>query len=302
VRVEVEQVETLRFDDGSPVTAASGVTRLGDGLLVVQDDGTHGAWLVDGSTRPVRVLPPVEGLDTFAEHAGTKHLKPDLEAACVVPLPDGPGVLLLGSGSSPARMRGVVLRPGRVVEPLVADLRAAYEVVAQALGASLDVLNLEGAYVEGDVLRWFQRGLPAEGVPSGSVDLDLGQVLEAFRGSAVAPSVLGVRHYDLGDVDGVPLAVTDAVRLPDGSTLVSAVAEDSATTYDDGPVAGAAVLVLDGDVVRSRALLPRVDGAVAKVEGLHLVGPDRLLAVVDLDQADTPSRALRLRFSGPDAP
>ena len=302
MRVEVEQVEILRFDDGSPVTAASGVTGLGDGVLVVQDDGTHGAWLVGGATRALRVLPPVEGLDTFAEHAGTKHLKPDLEAACGVRLADGPGVLLLGSGSSPARMRGVLLRVGQVAEPVVADLGPAYDVVARALGVSLEVLNLEGAYVEGGVLRWFQRGLPAQGVPSGSVDLDLGQVLEMFRGSERRPSVLGVRHYDLGDVDGVPLAVTDAVRLPDGSTLVSAVAEDSATTYDDGPVAGAAVLVLDGEAVRSRALLPHVEGAVAKVEGLHLLGADRLLAVTDLDRAGTPSRALRLRLHTPDAP
>ena len=42
-------------------------------------------------------------------------------------------------------------------------------------------------------------------------------------------------------VAGVGLAVTDAVALPDGLVLVSAAAEDSPSTYDDGPVVGSAL-------------------------------------------------------------
>ena len=56
-------------------------------------------------------MPPVEGLDTFEEASGTKALKPDLEAAVALP---GGAVLALGSGSTAARMRSVLVAPDGV--------------------------------------------------------------------------------------------------------------------------------------------------------------------------------------------
>ena len=44
-----------------------------------------------------------------------------------------------------------------------------------------------------------------------------------------------VRRYDLGAVDDVTLAVTDAVALADGRVLVSAASEDTPNAVDDGP-------------------------------------------------------------------
>ncbi len=84
MEIVLEGVRELRFTDGAPVRAASGVARFGDGFLVAQDDATHAAWFSDGPATPVRLLPPSEGRDTFDEASGTKHLKPDLEAACEV--------------------------------------------------------------------------------------------------------------------------------------------------------------------------------------------------------------------------
>jgi hypothetical protein len=48
--------------------------------------------------------------------------------------------------------------------------------------------------------------------------------------------VTGCGAYDLGTADGVALAVTDALALPDGTVLVSAAAEDTPDPYEDGPV------------------------------------------------------------------
>ena len=84
MEVVLEGVRELRFTDGAPVRAASGVARFGDGFLVAQDDATHAAWFRDGPATRVRLLPPNGGRDTFDEASGTKHLKPDLEAACEV--------------------------------------------------------------------------------------------------------------------------------------------------------------------------------------------------------------------------
>jgi hypothetical protein len=288
LQAEVRSATVLRFDDGEPVRAASAVTAYEGGWLVVQDDATHGAWWVDDGVRRLPVLPPVEGHERFSSAEGTKDLKPDLEAACPVP----GGVLLLGSGSTDRRMRGALLgRPGSPTA--VADLTHVYAAVRAAMGLDAELLNLEGACVVGQSLRWFHRG--AADVPSMSVDLPLAELLSCFRGPAEVP-VTGLRTYDLGRAEGVALAVTDALALSDGTVLVSAAAEDTPDPYDDGPVVAGALALLDDDGVRALTLLPEVGGQVLKVEGLapRDTGGDRLevLAVVDVDDPETPSTAL----------
>lgn len=298
MRVELVSSGLLRFADGSPVRAASAIAAYGGGWLVAQDDATHGCWLRDGAGTPVRLVPAVEGHEVFSEETGTKHLKPDLEAALAV---DEDGVLLLGSGSTPARMRSVLVRPG--AEPSVADLSEVYARVAAALGVSPDLLNLEGACVVGDHLRWFHRGLPAAGSPTASVDVELIGLLRACTGIGQPAEVaLGdVRTYAIASADGLALAVTDAVTLPDGRILVSAAAEDSPNVYDDGPVLGSALAVLDDHETVEVVLLPEPDGRVAKVEGLALLAwseaGGRLLATIDADDPEVPSGVLTLDVS-----
>jgi hypothetical protein len=63
VRVVIGEVRELRVDDGTRVTAASGVAPLGDGWLVAQDDATFAAWMHDGSVEPLPVLPRVDADD-----------------------------------------------------------------------------------------------------------------------------------------------------------------------------------------------------------------------------------------------
>ena len=311
MHAEVESTQRLRFGDGSPVRAASAVSRLGDGWLVAQDDAVHGAWWRPAGVEQLRLLPSRQGHDVFASSSGTKHLKPDLEAACVVPHSGGHAVLLLGSGSADGRTSAVLVvdDPGgpRVVH---ADLAPLYDAVARALGLDRGLLNLEGACTLDGVLRWFHRGSTAAGAPSSSVDLELAPLIASLVEGApldrVAPH--SPRHYDLGEVDGVGLAVTDAVALPDGRVLVSAAAEDTPNPVDDGPVVGTALALLHGDDVLGVAPLPEVEGAPHKVEGIALVdpegsGPLRLLAVVDDDDEHAASTALRLRVTldGPGA-
>jgi hypothetical protein len=294
--MQVDLVETglLRFADGTPVRAASAIAPYADGWLVGQDDATHACWWRGGVGTPVRVFPAVDGHEVFSEATGTKDLKPDLEAAVDV---DG-GVLMLGSGSTPARMRGAWLTPDGV--PSIRDLSAVYARAAEVLAVAPDALNLEGACIVGDRLRWFQRGLPAAGVPTASVDVDLQALLEVVRGLGPASpvAVQDVRHYLLETPDGLALATTDAVTLPDGRILVSAAAEDSPNAYDDGPVLGSALALLDGDVTLDTVSLPEPDGRIAKVEGLAVLEWDdrggRLLATVDADDPEVPSSVLTL--------
>ncbi|WP_433794857.1 DUF6910 family protein [Actinoplanes sp. CA-252034] len=305
MRLEIEETSALTFDDGTPVRAASAIAPFGDGWLVAQDDATHAAWLrpVSGvrpgpgdrpeSITPVRVIDPVDGWETFSSAAGTKHLKPDFEAAC--PMPGGE-VLLLGSGSSPARMRASLVGAGGFT---VADLRPLYLAVAAALGLHEEQLNLEGACLAGGRLRWFQRANLKAGAATASADIEVSALLAAVRGEAHPDTVTihGVRRYDLGTVRGVALAVTDAVTLADGRVLVSAAAEDTPNAIDDGPVvaSGLALLGADGEP----PAFAEIPGA-EKVEGLALrettADGARLLAVIDADDHEIPSRRLALRL------
>ena len=199
-----------------------------------------------------------------------------------------------------------MLLPEQVATPVAADLRALHAVVTSALGVDPAELNLEGACVVGERLRWFQRGRPAAGHPSASVDLDLAALLRHVThpdgvGAARPPDPRDLRRYDLGEVHGVGLAVTDAVALPDGRVLVSAAAEDAPTAYDDGPVVGSALALLDGDRTLAVAALPSLAGAPPKVEGLALVEWDGdgglVLGCVDVDDPLRPSALLRLRVT-----
>ena len=302
MRVSVDGVRELRFDDGTPVTAASGIAPFGDGWLIAQDDATFAAWRRPGGVTRVRVLPPVEGHDSFSVSRGTKPLKPDLEVACPAEVDGEPAVLLLGSGSSDRRMRGVVVRlVGEEPVATAMELGPLYARIGERLGVAADQLNLEGASRHGGVVRWFQRGNLAAGVPSCSVDVPLDGLVAAVLGrvsddtvTVDSPSV-----YELGEVDGVRLAVTDAVALPDGRELLSAAAEDSPNAIDDGPVVATAIVLVGGGAVLDLAPIPEVGGHVHKVEGLAVRGIDGsrvdLLAVVDDDDPRTPSAELDLR-------
>ena len=307
MQVQVEGVRPLQFDDGSPVRAASALAPLGGGWLVAQDDATHAAWVRGGSIERLRLLPPVEGHEVFGQAEGTQHLKPDLQAACGLLLDSGaPGVLLLGSGSTERRRRAVLVAEGADgAEPQVASgpLDALYDAVARALAVPQGQLDLEGVARNGAVLRWYQRGNLAAGVPSGSVDVDLPGLVEALLGR-LDPGQVRIkdpRTYDLGTVRGVGLAATDAVALPGGRVLLSAAAERAPDGHDDGPVVGAALALLDGGAVLDLVGLPEVGGAVQKVEGLGVVelldDGARLLAVVDADDPLAASSELVLRLT-----
>ena len=300
--VEVLSAERLRLPDGSPVRAASAVVPFGDGHLVVSDDGTLAAWFRDGTATPVRLLPPVGGHDVFEEASGTKHLKPDLETACQVRVHGAPAALVMGSGSSPARMRWCLLRlTDGVPTPVVADMTPVYAAVAAALGVDLELLNLEGACIVGDTLRWFHRGLPSAGLPSASVDLDVATALAAAMGERASSDVTVSRpvHYDVGEADGVGLAITDVVALAGGDLIASAAAEDSPNPRDDGPVVASALARIRADRVLGVVPLPTLDGGVIKVEGLMVVDSGEshttLLAVTDVDDPQAASWATTLR-------
>ena len=251
-----------------PLSAASGLVVAGPWLYVVADDADElGAFPRQGPG-PGHLL---RGLDRGAapeDPAERKARKADLEALVALP---GGGLLALGSGSTAVRRAGVHWpAPEHGVGARAVDL----EPLHAALDAELPDLNLEGACVSGEHLVLAQRGNGARGADA-LVVCALAPVLEALAAQepVTASALVAICPVaGLGAApDGTPLGLTDLTALPDGRLLATAVAEQGASTYDDGACAGSAVALLerDGRVVRTEPLAKpwKVEGILAAPRG-----------------------------------
>lgn len=269
------------------VRAGSGLLRVGNRLLAVQDDAWCIAWI---SLPGLAIeLQPLKGNGAPLP----KKRKPDFEGACRTP--DG-SIYLLGSGSLANRCAVVRVDPARSAVVL-AQRPAIHDCVQQALqlaGRS----NIEGATVTGDRLRLFHRGVGTR--QSGFVDLPL-----AVLGGAI-PVALAARSFDLGRLDGVPCHLTDAAVTRDGRTMFLATAEDTDDAIVDGPVVGSVIGWFDesGDTPTPRWMrLHEADGSpsVRKAEGLAMDDDGNgAWILTDQDDAGVPADLCRVVF-GPSA-
>ncbi|MBB4637345.1 DUF6929 family protein [Longimicrobium terrae] len=294
------------LDRPAHVRAGSGLAWIGGVLAVVQDDAAFLA-LIDPRTGEVNSLPlPAEdGVRQFGDDRGNKARKPDLES-CVV-LPDADGAELLaafGSGSTPARERIVFVR-GIPARPRVEvhHAPAFYAALHAARDFAGSELNVEGAAWDGGELILVNRGNGA--VVDGRQPADATcrihwpALLDHLRGGTAPPVPGAVTAYDLGEVDGSRLTFTDVAAFG-GRIVFTAAAEASPNTYDDGPVAGAALGVLAAGGARW-ALLRDAAGRPfdGKVEG---VAPGRepgtALVVVDRDDPRRPSDLCTVELRG----
>jgi len=264
------------------VRAGSALVRIGARLLAIQDDAFAAVW-IDPLTRETEPL-VLRG----AGAALPKPLKPDFEA--VVVAPDG-AVFVLGSGSTARRRRIAHLTFGAAPAITLRDASPLYEALADVLGGAP---NIEGAVLQGARLRLFHRGPGCGQGRSALLD-----VPAAALGGA-APRVLGRQDCDLGAIGGLALGFTDATALADGRVVYLAVAEDTPDGIADGPIAGAAVGVFDGQALRWTPLL-EADGATSrrKVEGLALdAGAGAGWLLTDPDDPRLPAELCRLELNG----
>ena len=246
------------------VSAASGVARRGDFVYVLGDDELHLGVFRLSSTAPGK-LRRVLGGDLPDDHSERSSAKPDLEALTLLPpFESHPyGALLgLGSGSTGERSRGFVCALGAdgsiAAEPQELDLEPLYRLLREQVAE----LNIEGAATMGDRLWLLHRGTPQEG-DNLVAELSLEQLMRSLREDQCldAKELENVRRYDLGDLDGVKLAFSDATPIADQLLVFTASAE-----ADDGHIRGSVVGTLgrDGSVQRLRTIDRRW-----KVEGVH---------------------------------
>ncbi len=298
VRVPVDRLGELRLPGNAIFSSGSGLASVGDSLYVAPDDqlfiGRFPADLhAEGQAVPVLSGPPLP-----EDTAQRKKVKPDLESLSRVPAAvsglASDGLLTLGSGSTSARERGVLLPLDGGGQPTVIDLHPLYA----ALHGLIPGLNIEGVAVTPDVVRLVQRG---DSVPSVNavIDLDPAQFFAAVRAGRPVPAecLRSVRQVDLGSLPSstgpVPLCFTDITPAPDGGFLFSAAAEQTTNAVDDGNVLGSAIgrLNPDGSVAAQRLL-----DTDSKIEGIDVDARRQVHLVSD---PDDPTRCAEL-FLVPD--
>jgi hypothetical protein len=298
----VVEAHALQFTNTrAHVRAASGLAPAGELLLVVQDDAPEIA-VLDTRSFEVTAIPLLSPSGEPLSHASDKSSKLDLEACFVN---DGLFVAL-GSGATPNRERLVVMAaPDRshARNPVrVRDGHRLYEMLRANEAFAAGGLNIEGATVVADRLRLFQRGLCEDGVRCRTLDLAWPEFRAWLEGPLrrLPPSPLSLVEYDLGRIDGVPLAFTDAASAFDG-VYFTAAAEASCNAVDDGPVAGVCIGML-GDAGHTRWTILRLpDGSpfLKKAEGLAIThGGQQAWIVTDEDDPNVPAELCRVALSG----
>jgi hypothetical protein len=276
------------------LSAASGLVCVQSWLYVVADDEHHLGVFRTNAQTPGRLIRLIDG-DLPDEKKLRKKQKPDFEVLLRLPAFGGyahGALLAMGSGSRDNRRRGVLLglNGDGVLQgaPNSVDLTH----MLAPLEDTYPALNIEGAVALGNELLLVQRGNQKNSV-NAVIRFSLPAFLEGLEAETSAPlTAASHRVYDLGHINGIPLTFTDAVALPSGDIVFSAVAEDTEDTYNDGACTGAALglLAADGTLRWVRPL-----ATSAKIEGIDVQrGDDGLmvLMVTDADDVAIPAQLL----------
>lgn len=300
-------------DRPAHVRAGSGLVQFGSRLAVIQDDADFIALLNEatGSVDAVALPRRPGGARVFDDERGNKAAKHDFES-CVVASIDGVDTLVaFGSGSTCSRESLLVLSASskgefraRVVS--ASDLYGALRARTEFSGSEL---NIEGAVLFDDVIRFFQRGngAPKNGrLPvNATCDVAWARILDIVEGRlATTPAIERILEFDLGRVSDCPLTFTDAARLDASRVLYLAAAEGSPDAVRDGPVEGTAVGVIQFGAERTNAryaLLLDERGAPAtdKAEGIAVhESANRVSVVLDMDDPHRPSELCTVELVG----
>lgn len=288
----------LALDRCGYVRAASGVAFVSGRLAIVQDDANFVA-LYDPVTHAIAAITLPAGLGgarQFDKERGNKKHKLDFEACFAAPFEGSDALYVVGSGSSQARESWVLvtLDASGMGSARLFTLPRLYRALREHPTFAGSELNLEGAAFLGSHVRLFQRanGLPHQGRTAldATCDVSLAALIELMGSpeSAPVPALERVRHYDLGDIDGVRLTFTDGHAIEGGRVLFLASAEASPNAIDDGEVRGTAVGVLEPDGSARLTLLRDEHDKPCrdKAEGIALSARDRTIAFVVFDPDD----------------
>lgn len=281
--------------------SASGIEILGPVAYVIGDDSPY-LYLLDAATLAVLSRVALFETDAFGTGRIPKATKPDLEAMAALTWPNGQaGVLVLGSGSTPAREVGwFVSVTGNA--PLRVDLGPLCRQLRAQLPAGV-ALNLEAAATTDTELLLFQRTVGRADAALLFV-LPLAETLVFLTSpTGATPPAVHQLVFELPLIDGCPAGFSGATFV-DGRLFVSASVENTADAVLDGAVLGSFIGVVDVAAhTATFAQLAWADGRAyhGKVEGLAVRqqladGQFELLLVTDDDAGGSTAATAHLQL------
>lgn len=293
-------IETDRAIPQGYVYSASGLVEFQDQYYVVADTELHLAVFSRDPSKAGKLLRLFPG-ELPEEKKERKKEKPDLESITILPpsvrvFASGGALLMVPSMSRKNRVRGALLvRSGTEwAEPIPIDFSQIYT----ALAGKVKELNIEGIAFSREAVKFFHRGTKGNS-QSAVIDFNIAAFLHDLfdTHSPRAKHILGIRTYELGEINGCKLAFTDACTLPDERILFLAAAENSRNAYDDGASEGSVIGIMDrhGSVVKTERIEGRfkLEGVTARQKGQEL----DLCLVSDADDEKVPSAMFSASWS-----
>lgn len=306
-RLSLSPVRTLTLDHPSRehrrahLSAASGLVQVDDWIYIVADDENH-LGIFNYHTHENGILQRLFPGDLPLALEERKAEKPDLEVLTLVPpstkYPQG-ALLGLGSGSKETRTQGIIIpfhHEGKLhADVEIINLASLYQQLKKEVGK----LNIEGAVIIDEDIILFQRGNRKS-----KVNASIRFPLEHFYQSILSSDSeltehednrehedkklkTNITHYELGEIEGVPLCFTDATTLPNGEIIFTAAAENTSDAYLDGACLGSAIGIINSNgelhSIHSVDKAVKLEGVQAKI--IH--NKIHLLLVTDADDETT---------------
>jgi len=265
------------------IRAGSGLAWQEKRLIAVQDDALSAGRVDPKTGKTELIIFETDGQNRLGEED-----RPDFEAALSGPNGE---IYILGSGATSSRQ---IIARLDFVNGEVALIHAMrfYDVIAKALARPP---NIEGAVLVGDVLRLFHRGSATRTDPSTSIDMPASCI------DGTGARVLCTTTFDLGSINGVPFAFTDATRLGDDAILYTAVAAEGHAVDREGKPISVAIGVIRNDEARWTLLWEQSGQNSGRgVEGIILDDPSAREGwlITDPVRAEASSELCRLKLTG----
>lgn len=276
------------------LSAASGLVQVGKWLYVVADDENHlGVFPFDSVNKgTLKELFPGELPLLYEER---KAEKPDLEVLTLIPpsAHHAHGALLaLSSGSKKLRTKGIIIsfnKSGELQDDVeIIDLTNLYDEIKKDIGK----LNIEGAVIIDKDIILFQRGNKKNKI-NATIQIPINQFFNYINPSEKKLThnlEVNITHYDLGDIDGVPLCFTDATVLENSDIVFCAAAENTSDSYLDGTCMGSAIgiIKINSELYKIEQVdqIIKIEGIEAKIVDNHI----ELLLVTDADDENIPAQ------------
>ncbi len=238
----------------SSIHAASGLIKLGNHFYAIADDQLSLGVFSLNTTESIQFVKLLEG-QLPKDHRERKKLKPDWESlVCLRSVDNIHEILVLPSGSKPNRTVGVLAKING--SDLQSVKKIDFSLLYTYLEKTFPDLNIEGAVVEGSVLKIFQRG-NGSSRQNAVINLDLKGLTADLENTGIisADHILKTKQYDLGTLENVSLSFTDASLCNDQLFFIAA-AEASDSTYEDGKYVGAVLGCINqlGEIIFQKEL------------------------------------------------